>query len=73
MLVISGPEAFILRMTACHTKPFIQPGIVIAPAPPSATFAAERCDYCGSEKLEWRKCKLVCADCRQINKSCADL
>jgi hypothetical protein len=35
--------------------------------------AAEHCDYCGSAKLEWRKCKLICADCRQINKSCADL
>jgi hypothetical protein len=31
------------------------------------------CDYCGSARLEWRKCKLICADCRQINKSCADL
>lgn len=33
----------------------------------------ESCDYCGSARLEWRKCKLICADCRQINKSCADL
>jgi hypothetical protein len=31
------------------------------------------CDYCGSVRLEWRKCKLICADCKQINKSCADL
>lgn len=31
------------------------------------------CDYCGSEQLVWRKCKLVCLDCSQINKSCADL
>ena len=64
-------------MTACHTKPFIQPGIVIAPETPESasveTESAETCDYCGSGKLEWRKCKLVCADCRQINKSCADL
>jgi hypothetical protein len=37
------------------------------------TQAAEQCDYCGSAKLEWRKCKLICTDCRQINKSCADL
>ena len=36
--------------------------------------AADRvCDYCGSARLEWRKCKLICLDCRQINKSCADL
>lgn len=64
-------------MTACHTKPFIQPGVVIAPDATDSTSAEglriECCDYCGSEKLEWRKCKLVCADCRQINKSCADL
>jgi len=34
---------------------------------------AAACDYCGSVRLEWRKCKLICADCKQINKSCADL
>ena len=34
---------------------------------------AASCDYCGSARLEWRKCKLVCSDCKQINKSCADL
>jgi hypothetical protein len=31
------------------------------------------CDYCGSGPLVWRKCKLICEQCRQINKSCADL
>ena len=31
------------------------------------------CDYCGAEALAWRKCKLICGNCRQINKSCADL
>jgi len=35
--------------------------------------AAETCDYCGAATLEWRKCKLVCTTCNQINKSCADL
>lgn len=35
--------------------------------------ALASCDYCGSARLEWRKCKLICADCKQINKSCADL
>jgi hypothetical protein len=34
---------------------------------------AESCDYCGSTALEWVKCKLICRNCRQINKSCADL
>jgi len=33
----------------------------------------EPCDYCGALALEWRKCKLICASCNQINKSCADL
>ena len=33
----------------------------------------EPCDYCGAVALEWRKCKLICANCRQINKSCSDL
>jgi hypothetical protein len=62
-------------MQPCHTKPFIQPGVVIAPASsaPSTERVAESCDYCGSAQLEWRKCKLICTDCRQINKSCADL
>lgn len=31
------------------------------------------CDYCGGGPLVWRKCKLICEQCRQINKSCADL
>jgi hypothetical protein len=64
-------------MPPCHTTPFIKPGIAITIAPAHHTDAdntrAECCDYCGSERLEWRKCKLVCNDCRQINKSCADL
>ena len=33
----------------------------------------ELCDYCGAERLVWRKCKLICEQCKQINKSCADL
>jgi hypothetical protein len=52
----------------------MQPGVVIdSRALADAPAAVETCDYCGSEKLEWRKCKLVCANCHQINKSCADL
>jgi hypothetical protein len=48
-------------------------------APPAAprvvvgTLDQTECDYCGSPTLAWRKCKLICADCHQINKSCADL
>jgi hypothetical protein len=33
----------------------------------------ESCDYCSSSRLKWRKCKLICEQCGQINKSCADL
>ena len=61
----------------CHVTPFIRPGEVIAPTPrderTGEDSVAECCDYCGSQRLEWRKCKLICAACRQINKSCADL
>jgi len=65
-------------MPPCHTTPFIRPGIVIDATIGAGTGAPEHppmecCDFCGSARLEWRKCKLVCADCRQINKSCADL
>jgi hypothetical protein len=64
-------------MPPCHAKPFIRPGVVIsldsAEAEAPCDLPAEFCDYCGARTLEWRKCKLVCASCRQINKSCADL
>jgi len=62
-------------MAACHVKPVLVPGVLVKPlaqeADPAA--AAECCDYCGSAALEWRKCKLICSTCAQINKSCADL
>lgn len=65
-------------MDPCHTKPFVLPGVLIrrdrgTEPEPLAARDGECCDYCGSTHLEWRKCKLVCAACRQINKSCADL
>jgi hypothetical protein len=31
------------------------------------------CDICGSTRLVWRRCKLVCENCHTILKSCADL
>jgi hypothetical protein len=33
----------------------------------------EPCDVCGSERTEWRKCKLICLNCNAIVKSCSDL
>ena len=42
-------------------------------SPPDGPAQGETCDYCGSPTLTWRKCKLICDDCKQINKSCADL
>src|SRR6476469_1665776 len=33
----------------------------------------ESCDVCGSQRLIWRNCKLICTNCRTILKSCADL
>jgi len=68
-------------MPPCHTTPFLRPGLAIQTEPtkqepveaPHEDAGAEGCDFCGSARLEWRKCKLICADCRNINKSCADL
>jgi hypothetical protein len=68
-------------MSACHTKPFVASGVLIAPISlalssdrePPAELSVEACDYCGASTLEWRKCKLICTSCKQINKSCADL
>jgi hypothetical protein len=74
-------RSLILGMSACHTKPFIGSGVLLEPNaaaptaidPGAASLVAESCDYCGAITLEWRKCKLICTNCRQINKSCADL
>jgi hypothetical protein len=68
-LVMPGFGAFIVEMP---------PGIVIErPSDETSqtceSSLVESCDFCGSGQLEWRKCKLICADCKQINKSCADL
>jgi hypothetical protein len=67
-------------MPPCHVQPFVLPGVVIGTQPAApiadelrAAAWTEVCDYCASPRLEWRKCKLICLDCRQINKSCADL
>ena len=62
-------------MPPCHATPFIAPGVIVTPKEEASAVEApaEACDYCGSARLEWRKCKLICGDCRQINKSCADL
>ncbi len=49
------------------------PVVPAMPSPPSPEGLDESCDVCGSGRTEWRKCKLVCLDCRQIVKSCADL
>jgi len=46
-----------------------------APGPPSPAErdGNERCEVCNSDRLSWRSCKLICANCRSIVKSCADL
>jgi hypothetical protein len=38
------------------------------PRPPRET-----CDVCGSDALYELKCKVVCRNCRNIVRSCADL
>jgi hypothetical protein len=79
-LPLLAPPALIELMAACHTTPFLGPGVLIRPTvnepatPSTPTITHEEsCDYCGAATLEWRKCKLICTNCRQINKSCADL
>jgi hypothetical protein len=44
-----------------------------AARPPDGHVAGETCDYCGAAALAWRTCKLVCRNCGNIVKSCADL
>lgn len=55
---------------APEPDPAAEPSPGVADAPEGLD---ESCDVCGSVRTEWRKCKLVCLDCRQIVKSCADL
>jgi len=61
-----SPPASVLRLELPVADPHEQ---VVA----RGDIAVDACDYCGSARLEWRKCKLICAACQQINKSCADL
>ena len=42
-------------------------------ARPDGYARGELCDYCAAEALRWRKCKLICEQCGNIVKSCADL
>jgi hypothetical protein len=44
-----------------------------SPKPEDSKAPSETCDYCGAEALTWRKCKLICGNCGNIVKSCADL
>jgi hypothetical protein len=55
-----------------HT-PSISDAMTPPPNSPDGPATGETCDYCGGPALTWRKCKLICDDCKQINKSCADL
>ena len=43
------------------------------PPSPAERDGNERCEVCNSDRLSWRNCKLICANCRSIVKSCADL
>jgi len=56
-------------------SPFPTPTTPVSDVGPTGDGPAvgETCDYCGSNALRWRKCKLICESCAQINKSCADL
>ena len=43
------------------------------PREPDGKCESAPCDFCGVARLVWRKCKLMCESCGNINKSCADL
>jgi hypothetical protein len=45
----------------------------LTPLPVQRTLAVECCEYCDAAAREWRKCKQICLQCGQINRSCADL
>ena len=71
-------SGYLVRLTAdpsSGVEPSATPVPATTPEPLVSDGAAdgETCDYCGSTTLEWRKCKLICTSCAQINKSCADL
>jgi len=42
--------------------------LTVPPTPPPPT-----CDICGSPRVVWRKCKLLCENCGTVLMSCADL
>lgn len=56
-----------------RARPDPPPGPPPPPLPQPAGPGDEGCEVCGSGNTYWRNCKLVCRDCRQIVKSCADL
>lgn len=48
-----------------------RPRVTAAELP--AEDSSDSCDICGSERVVWQKCKLICLNCGTILKSCADL
>ncbi len=71
-------SGYLVRPTAEQSSPAEPssqplPATTASPLVSDGAADGETCDYCGSTTLEWRKCKLICTSCAQINKSCADL
>ena len=77
--------AAVVRVSVCRASPPIAtnmpPGGTVygrvdfgmADMPADGKREKDPCEFCGAAKLVWRKCKLVCSQCGNINKSCADL
>ncbi|MBL0938662.1 MAG: hypothetical protein IBJ03_07195 [Gemmatimonadaceae bacterium] len=61
-----------LERVALYTHGAVSADAALAPTLPQAV-AVETCEYCASPQLTWRKCKQICVNCGQINRSCADL
>ena len=84
-MIAVKPILFFLRVApfiehaACHAKPFTRSGVLIAsttdaaPTTRARRWSAETCDYCASPRSSGENASSICANCRQINKSCADL
>ena len=56
-----------------ESAPSDRPGPNGAARPTGVQPDGESCEICGSQRLTWRSCKLICSNCRSILKSCADL
>lgn len=73
MTLLPPDPRWCARIHAHRHAPAPEPAAPPVALPEAAAPDGEACELCGSPRTEWRKCKLVCLNCRQILRSCADL